>query len=59
MVQKHSSLKPYNTSLSHFVPNQTRNCIFCDIIQNPAKEDEASLKKFLNCELIENLVKKF
>jgi hypothetical protein len=55
----HNNTLPYNTMLSHFVPNISRNCTFCDLNYNPEIEDETPLHLFFNCTTTENLRDEF
>jgi hypothetical protein len=51
----HNNTLPYNTILSHFVPDITRNCTFCDLRLNQDEEDETPLHLFFNCRTAEIL----
>jgi hypothetical protein len=45
----HNNTLPFNTVLSHFVREQTRNCTFCDLVRVPEEEDETVLHLFYDC----------
>jgi hypothetical protein len=55
----HNNTLTYNTVLSHFVANVSRNCTFCDINLNPEAEDETPLHLFYSCLTTENLLSGF
>jgi hypothetical protein len=59
MFKLHNNTLPYNTILSHFVPNISRNCTFCDLLLNPEQEDENPLHLFFMCTPIETLREDF
>jgi hypothetical protein len=55
----HNNTLMYNTALSHFVANISRNCTFCDINLNPEVEDETPLHLFYNCMTTESILTNF
>jgi hypothetical protein len=55
----HNNTLTYNTVLSHFVANISRNCTFCDITLNPEADNETPLHLFYSCLTTENLLSRF
>jgi exonuclease III len=51
----HNNTLPYNTLLSHFVRGHTRNCTFCDLVENPEEEDETVFHLFFSCSHTERI----
>jgi hypothetical protein len=50
---------PYNTVLSHFVRGHSRNCTFCDLLNDPDIVDETVLHLFYYCPAVENIRENF
>jgi exonuclease III len=55
----HNNTLTYNTVLSHFVENISRNCTFCDLNLNPEVEDETPIHLFYNCMTTERILTSF
>jgi hypothetical protein len=54
-VKFYHNVLPYNTVLSHFVCGKSRNCTFCDLLNNPEIIDETPLHLFYECDASSNL----
>ncbi len=46
----------YNTTVSHFVRNHSRNCTFCDVVGNEDINDETPLHLMYDCEQVGGLI---
>jgi hypothetical protein len=55
----HNNTLPYNTVLSHFVRDVSRNCTFCDISLIVEEEDETPLHLFYGCPVTEQILMEF
>jgi hypothetical protein len=59
IIKLHNNTLPYNTVLSHFVPNISRNCTFCDLSLNNEEEEETPLHLFYSCFTTEQILTQF
>jgi hypothetical protein len=55
----HNNTLAINTRLSHFIRGHSRNCTFCDLVENALVEDETVYHLFFSCDTIENIRQDF
>jgi hypothetical protein len=56
LFKLYNNLLGYNTVVSHFIRNHSRNCTFCDIIGDQDITDETPLHLFAQCQVVDELV---